>query len=298
MTSFCSQLARSHDVSPAGTATEAEHWLLVEDPSPWGAYAVEEADWFSRVQETIAAWKDHVPNLRVQLIRRELTTWDTPGQIRCLAVRAGPRPVVRRWALDAYDEVAELNVPGTLRSTTRVDAAPLILTCVNGRRDACCAKWGRPVAQAAAEAAPDATWQTSHLGGHRFAPTALVLPHGTHYGWLRPDDMADLIAAHRQGRLHDLDRVRGQVHQSRPVQAACLAFRQRLGRHEVDAVRGTVVGRSEEHWAVRVEDGGHTRRAHVRHQERSVAFPHSCGSDETKPDVAWAVTWDDEGPLG
>ena len=298
MSDFCSQLARSHDVSPAGTATEAEHWLLIEDPSPWGAYAVEEAEWFPVVQEALSGWKNRVPTLRIQLIRRGLRTWDTTGQIRCFAVRAGPRPVVRRWTLDAYDEIAGLNVPDALLSPTPVGAAPVVLTCANGRRDACCAKWGRPVAQSAADAAPDAAWQTSHLGGHRFAPTAVVLPHGTHYAWLRPDDMADLIAAHRKGRLYALNRVRGQVHQPRPVQAACLSLRQSLGLRDDDAVRGRVVERGDEHWTVRVEGEGHSRRAYVRREQRAAAFPHSCGSDETKPDLAWTVTWDGEETLG
>jgi len=29
----------------------------------------------------------------------------------------------------------------------------------------------------------------------------------------------------------------------------------------------------------------------VHAEERAVAFPHSCGSDEAKPDVAWRMTW-------
>ncbi|WP_251965798.1 sucrase ferredoxin [Salinibacter ruber] len=228
---FCSRLARSHGVSPRGTATEATHWLLIEDPSPWSTDAVEDAAWGPSVHEAIAGWTDTMSDLRVQLIRRGLQRWDDPGRIRCIAVRAGPRPVVREWSLGAYGDLPALRVPEALRgSGPAPEAGPLVLTCVNGRRDACCAKWGRPVAQAVAEAAPEAAWQTSHLGGHRFAPTALVLPDGTHYGWLRPADMADLVGAHRDGHLHDLDRVRGAVHQPRPVQAACLSLRQRRGR--------------------------------------------------------------------
>lgn len=290
---FCSTLARSHDVSPVGTATEAVHWFLIEDTTPWGERAVEEAEWYPDVQESIAQWKEAVPDLRVQLIRRSLTTWDTPGQIRCIAVRAGPQPIVRDWSLDAYEDIAALAVPDAFRaSSTKADPAPLVLTCVNGRRDACCAKWGRPVAQAAADVAPTAAWQTSHLGGHRFAPTALVLPHGTHYGWLRPDDMPDLLMAHRQGQLYALDRVRGAVHQSRPVQAACLMLRKRLGCAELKAVRGTMQEEGDEHWTVRVHAEGETWTAHVRQEQQDATFPHSCGDDEAKPDVAWRVTWD------
>lgn len=289
---FCSERARKHDVSPAGTATEAAHWLLIEDPSPWGEYAVEEADWVTDVRQTLDRWQEAVSGLRVQLIRRAFTTRDTPGQIRCMAVRAGPAPIVQRWSLDTYRDLVAIDVPAVLRAESDADQpAPILLTCVNGQRDACCAKWGRPVAQAAADADPDAAWQTSHLGGHRFAPTVVVLPHGTHYGWISPDDVPDLMAAHRNGRLYDLDRVRGHVHQPRPVQAACLAVREHGETTALGAVQGTVIGEGDNGTSVRVETDGQVYTAHVHSEERTVAFPHSCGSDETKPDVEWQINW-------
>mgnify|MGYP006291276065 CR=1 FL=1 len=115
---FCSQLARSHGVSPAGTATEAAHWLLIEDASPWGSHAVEDAEWHGEVRETIETWTEEVPDLRVQLIRRELTTWDTPGRVRCIAVRAGPQPVVHDWSLNAYEDLAAVPVPEVLHASS------------------------------------------------------------------------------------------------------------------------------------------------------------------------------------
>ncbi|WP_103027598.1 sucrase ferredoxin [Salinibacter altiplanensis] len=296
---FCSRLARSHGVSPMGTATEATHWLLIEDPAPWGTDAVEEAGWGRSVHDAIAAWTETMSDLRVQLIRRGLNTWDAPGSIRCIAVRTGSQPIVREWALGAYDDLAALEVPGALRdSSSTADPAPLVLTCVNGRRDACCAKWGRPVAQAAADAAPDAAWQTSHLGGHRFAPTAVVLPDGTHYGWLRPSDMADLMRAHRQGHLYDLDRVRGAVSQPRPVQAACLSLRRHLDTTALTAVRGVGLEENDEGWTVQVRAGDTTRAAHVWQEQCGPPFPHSCGSREAKPGRAWRVRWKDNEPAG
>jgi hypothetical protein len=291
--SFCSELAQRHEVSPVGTATEAAHWLLIEDPSPWGANAVEDADWYADVRRALDRWQDAVPDLRVQLIRRAIGRRDAAGQVRCVAVRAGADPVLASWSLDTYRELVGIDGPAALQAgSSPGDASPLLLTCVNGRRDACCAKWGRPVSQAAFAAAPGAAWQTSHLGGHRFAPTALVLPHGTHYGWLRPEDVPDLLAAHRTGHLYDLDRVRGHVHQPRPVQAACLTLRRRLGLTALGAVQeATAESRGDGTWTVRVRAEGRAHTARVHSTERAVAFPHSCGSDEATPDTAWRVTW-------
>ena len=294
-TSFCSQIARSHDVSLAGTATEATDWLLIEDPSPWGHDAVADADWFPDVQATLTAWEEALPQVRVQLIRRGIKQWDTPGYIRCVAIRTGHAPVVRTWALDAYADLEALDVPAALRSPSSeaIEAPieePLILTCTNGRRDACCAKWGRPVAQSVADLHPAGAWQTSHLGGHRFAPTVLVLPSGVQYGWLAAEDMPDVVEAHRNGTMYDLDRVRGRVFQPRPVQAACLALRRRLHLRAIDVVRGTCLSDTPP-WRVRVRTSDRIETAHVRRVERDAAFRHSCRTDETTPCVEWAVTW-------
>jgi hypothetical protein len=57
-------------------------------------------------------------------------------------------------------------------------SGPVLLVCTNGRRDVCCAVRGRPVAVEAAAARPGRVWEASHTGGHRFAPTGVLLPHG------------------------------------------------------------------------------------------------------------------------
>ncbi|MBV9923283.1 MAG: hypothetical protein JOY78_20875 [Pseudonocardia sp.] len=53
---------------------------------------------------------------------------------------------------------------------------PLLLVCTHGRRDRCCALDGRALVRALVEAGEPDVWECSHLSGHRFAPTALVLP--------------------------------------------------------------------------------------------------------------------------
>ena len=70
--------------------------------------------------------------------------------------------------------------------------APLWLVCTNGRRDRCCAEVGRPITAALAGRWPEATWETTHLGGHRFAGTLLALPSGHTLGRL---DVASAVEA-------------------------------------------------------------------------------------------------------
>lgn len=279
----------------AGTATEAAHWLLIEDPSPWARNAVDAAAWYADIARSVEAWRARVPDLRIQLIRRALTTWDTPGRIRCFVVRAGQQPVVHARSLTRYAHLADLDVPTLLRrGPATLPAAPLVLTCTNGRRDACCAKWGRPVAAAARQAHPEGAWQTSHLGGHRFAPTALVLPAGMQYGWLEAASMPDVVAAHQNRATYALSHCRGRVTQKRPVQAACLAARHRLGHTALDDGHGAVTAHpTDTTWEVAITLSGRTYRAHVKAQA-GPAFRHSCRSDTAKPSTVWQVQWEAE----
>jgi hypothetical protein len=103
----------------------------------------------------------------------------------------------------------------------------LALVCTNGKRDQCCALRGRPVAAALAEAGWD-TWECSHLGGHRFAATLLVLPTGDMFGWLDAASAIDVLRRFDAGQL-DLSHHRGRAGQPAHVQAALHAAAVRLG---------------------------------------------------------------------
>lgn len=292
-TSFCSQIARAHTDDMAGTATEASCWLLIEDPSPWARKAVEGAAWYSEIADAVQQWRAEVPALRIQLIRRALTTWDRRGTIRCVVVRAGIDPVVHARRVSDYADVAALDVPQLLRrGPSTLPEAPLVLTCTNGRRDACCAKWGRPVAKAVQQAHPEGAWQTSHLGGHRFAPTVLVLPSGMHYGWLDAEAVPTVVAAHQEQTVYSLPHCRGRVTQKRPVQAACVALRKRLHCTALDDGTGHIVAHPHESvWQVAVQMQGRTHQARVQ-AEPGPVFRHSCRSDTPKPSTVWEVAWD------
>ena len=46
---------------------------------------------------------------------------------------------------------------------------PVFLVCTHGKRNVCCARLGVPLAQALATRHPGQVWETTHVGGHRFA---------------------------------------------------------------------------------------------------------------------------------
>ena len=69
-------------------------------------------------------------------------------------------------------------------------------------------------------------WQTSHLGGHRFAATLMHFPSGLCYGKVEPADVTAIIDAGKEGETGPLRLLRGRTSLSRPAQAAEIFLRQ------------------------------------------------------------------------
>lgn len=228
--------ASAADAEPlAGTAPTETDYLCVEYAGAWGRKAVAE----SRLPEPVREHLAGLEGVRVQLIRRV-------GGLRERGVRVfaaslgGAAPAVTTTRLDDVLDLPELDL-----SALEPYGGPLWLVCTNGRRDLCCAEAGRPVASALASRWPEATWETTHLGGHRFAGTLLALPSGVTLGRL---DATTAVAA-----CHDLEHgvlpvahARGRAGLPGAAQVADLHLRRergidRLGAVVVAGVDGDVV---------------------------------------------------------
>jgi hypothetical protein len=119
---------------------------------------------------------------------------------------------------------------------------PLLLVCTHGKHDACCANEGRPVVRSLQAAGVPDVWETSHVGGDRFAANLVALPWGVYLGRVRPDD-APQVAEDLRAGLVTLEHYRGRSCHSSVVQAADLAARHETGERRVLAVQ--VRGRVE-----------------------------------------------------
>jgi hypothetical protein len=124
---------------------------------------------------------------------------------------------------------AEIEQYGDLRaldftSPGALSDHPLFLVCTHGKHDRCCARYGRPLYAALREQTDDEwVWQSSHVGGDRFAGNVVVLPHGLYYGRVEPADVWTLVDEHAAGRI-DLERYRGR---------SCYRFREQAAERVV-----------------------------------------------------------------
>lgn len=211
-----------------GTASTVRAFLLVESPGPWGVEATRDSRLPEEVKERLSALeREH--EVRPLLVRRP---WRAPARsVQVFATYVdGAQPWTETASLGDVREVLDLDVaalgggrsPGLPRH-----GAPLFLVCTHGRHDACCAERGRPLAAALSAAAPEETWEVSHIGGDRFAANVLVLPEGLYYGRLTPEDAGPFVAGHLAGLL-DLDHLRGRSTYPFPVQAAEIFLRRHL----------------------------------------------------------------------
>lgn len=196
----CSAASAEDDESLAGTALTDTDLLLVEAPGPWGHDAVRENRLAAPVREHLAA----LDGVKVLLLRRPRGS-SGPGTRVFRARREGVGFAVTTTVLPDPLDLVDLD----LTTLTPYDG-PLWLVCTNGRRDRCCAEIGRPIAEVLSRRWPEGTWETTHLGGHRFSGTLLALPSGFTLGRLDANNVGDVCDALERGEV-PVEHCRGRA---------------------------------------------------------------------------------------
>ncbi len=232
----CSLRSRARGEPLAGTASTIHTWLLVEHPGPWGVDALRDARMTDRVGRSLRRI-ERESEARVLLIRRVDRRSD--GSVTCFAVDTRDAWAGRR-RLETIEDVGEIHLSD--RATFEPLRDPIAVVCTHGRRDPCCAERGRPLAQALAASFPEATWESTHVGGDRFAGNLVLFPHGLYYGRVEPESAAGIVDAYLEGRVV-LDNYRGRSRDPFAVQAAEHHLRTRLGIDGIDAITSEHVDR-------------------------------------------------------
>ena len=226
----CATLSRALEEPLYGTASRVRGWVLLEQPGPWGREAVTE----SRLDRDLALALDRAAaaaRLRLLLIRRPGRGSSQPHACFVAHTSQAGRWLERR-RLDDPAELLELDmakvVAGERPAFGEETDEPVYLVCTNGRHDRCCATYGRPLALALQASHGELIWESSHVGGDRFAGNLVCLPSGHYFGRVGPGEAERVVARHRQGTI-DLDHYRGCCIDPPAVQAAEWFARSRTG---------------------------------------------------------------------
>jgi hypothetical protein len=216
-----------------GSAPPGEHWFLVEHPGPWERYVLADPRFDRAAAVALDRWA-RAQTGRVLLVRRPGRAGRAPGRRRWFRVDSRPGHEGVRTGLFTHErELADIVAePG---SGDPYDG-PLFLVCAHGRHDTCCAVRGRPLAAALAADLPDRTWESSHIGGCRFAAAMVLLPHGVVLGHVPSADGPGIAARYAAGYL-PTRWVRGRAALPPAVQAAEQHARLMTGDYGADALR-------------------------------------------------------------
>ncbi|MCW0213445.1 MAG: sucrase ferredoxin [Pseudonocardia sp.] len=235
----CSAVSAGHGEPLAGTAFVDSRLLCVEHLGPWPRSVDRHPD------PALAALAERAraAGRRLLLIRRPGRR-PVPDSERTVLLADTAPGAVRVGALRVRGPEELADVPLDDAGAGAPVDAPMLLVCTHGTRDLCCAVEGRALAGAVLAAEPEdrpgrrgpaGLWECSHLGGHRFAPTALVLPTGYLYGRL---DAASAVAARKAAGKGEVETAlcRGRIALEPAGQVAELRIREAEGLRDTDAL--------------------------------------------------------------
>ena len=262
----CSFAAESRGDPQFATAAPAAGFLLVEHPGAWGRQALTD----SRLRPNVAAElgaRALAASMRVLLVKRPGRRTRAESH-RWAVVDARPGHEGIGWGSYRTDDDL-LEVPLHIDEVER-SAEPCYLVCTHGVHDACCALRGRPVVAKFARLREESTWECSHVGGDRFAPNVVVLPHGLYYGRVSVDDVETIVKAQERNEVVP-SLLRGRSTFTPAIQAA-----QHFARLELEA---TAIGALSPLDDVPGPEGTHTVRMQTATGTVAVTVRPTLGDD-------------------
>ncbi|HET9287910.1 MAG TPA: sucrase ferredoxin [Gaiella sp.] len=251
---FCAAVSSASGESLAATASRIDHWILVEYRGRWGRDVLGGSLFSPELKAHLRGQLAALGRARLLFVRQPQRRSHGGRRVFVGTSKPGEERFFR-LEVEHQEDLREVDLAAALaggdEAGARIDQ-PLFVVCTHGKRDACCALHGGPLYDALRrETDADQVWQSTHVGGDRFAGNVVVLPHGLYYGRVVPADVGDLLAAQRSGHI-DLDRYRGRSAYSFPVQAAEQAIRESEGLLGIDEL--VLLGSSrtgDDAWSVR-----------------------------------------------
>jgi len=282
---YCSELSRRAEEKTFGTASTGGTWLLLEYAGAWGPKVLEQSALAPPVKAFFRRTLETIPRSRLLFIKRGRAGGST---FSFFVVRSRERaPFAVRFELDSYARLPELDLARAAAGDAAaaggvVTRDPVLLVCTHGRRDKCCAKFGVPVYKSLRESAGEGVWQSSHVGGDRFAANLVCFPHGLFYAHVTEESGRAAAAEYAAGRML-LGKYRGRACYANHVQAAEFFTRAETNLKGLDELRFRDSERlGERNWRVRFAGAGAVYEAGVSCRPSEFRNHITCHSAEPK----------------
>jgi hypothetical protein len=269
---FCADISREAGEPLAATASRVEHWILIEYPGLWSRDVLGGSRLAPGLKEHLQKQLGRLPHARLLFIRRPQRIGT---QRRNVYVARTHEHGGDAFGLEIgdYDELRRLDAGAVLDGGGERVVDPLLVVCAHGKRDRCCARYGRPLYERLRDAVPgDWLWQSTHLGGDRFAGNLVCLPDGLFFGRLGPAGAWSVLDEYLAGRI-DLAHYRGRSAYTFPQQAAERAVREATGlRGLADLRLVSSVQSAPREWTVRFAASGELYEIRVARQDGPLTY--------------------------
>ena len=186
----CAEISQSLNEPMIGTASQVDLWVFLEVREPWEARNLESnslpeiaSTW---IRDTTSAAMERNLRPRTMFIKHRRRPTDP---LQLFLLRDG---VTRHVSLGTYDELGDVDAFDESLPTFEQS---LYMVCTHGKRDLCCSRLGLQTWRKLDELSGGRAWQTTHLGGHRYAPNVVTLPSGRSYGRVRHDVVESFFQA-------------------------------------------------------------------------------------------------------
>jgi len=251
---LCAAVSSASAEPLAATASRIDNWILLEYRGMWDRDVLGRSLLSDGLKGHLRRQLRELrpsrllflkkPERRAHARRRVWFGTSNPGQERFFQLE-----------VDHLNELAGFDFAGALAGDEPPGVPldhPLIVVCTHGKRDRCCAKNGRPIYDALRrETEAGRVWQSTHVGGDRFAGNVVVFPQALYFGRVEPGDAAALLRSHAEGKI-ELARYRGRAAYGFQVQAAEHRLREAEGLLGIDDLAfAGCRPRGEDAWRVR-----------------------------------------------
>ncbi|MBE9213610.1 sucrase ferredoxin [Plectonema cf. radiosum LEGE 06105] len=203
---FCAEESCEVKEDPIGCALNRRYYVLLEFPPPWTSDPLDKKALSGKLKGLKAVINEEV-ELFLRLVFIYNPNYHETGYNRLIIYyhqeEIFSNYVKKEFLLTDINDavpIIEKCIKGeTLESSDNNIQTRDILVCTHGSHDKCCAKYGNPFFRQALATVEDLSlsdvrvWQSSHFGGHRFAPTMIDLPEARYYGRLEPKSFAAIL---------------------------------------------------------------------------------------------------------
>ena len=217
---YCSVISKANGEDPLGSAGYCNHWFVLEVPRPWGDSLWHYPPLEHLMKLSIKLFLQKGIIIRVVVIAPD-KEYSIPGQNRVIHYYR-PKAMFAEFEKHEY-LLPNLELVISLLNTILFSSRQLdqfnsyyqetkhirdIMVCTHTKVDLACGRFGTPIYQklrkdyAATSNGKLRVWESSHFGGHQFAPTLIDLPTGRLWGHLEFDTLNPLIL--HDGNLQEL----------------------------------------------------------------------------------------------